>query len=145
MYAMRRWWSDTTRYVSTLSSAQLTHSTYIDNSKRCWIHIKLDNGIRNKIHILIYTYANCNVALTCFNMPTSNSSTLCWIPLDVSINFASMDLANALPSAIGITRERAKSALLPTRITDFSFVRFSRHKYFTMSSAWRNDERWTTE
>lgn len=87
-------------------------------------HIKLDNGITHHIHMLlrymhdIHIYSiiqmllknGCMLgfhSLTCFNTPTSNSSTLCWIPLDVSINFASMDLANALPSAVGMTRERA--------------------------------------
>lgn len=83
--------------------------------------------------------------LTCFKIPTNNSSTLCWIPLDVSMNLASMDLAKAFPSDVGITRERAKSALLPTNMTALSFVTFSRHKYFTISSAWRNDARCTTE
>lgn len=35
----------------------------------------------------------------CFKTPTSSSSTLCWIPLDVSMNLQSLDAANALPSA----------------------------------------------
>lgn len=106
---------------------------------------------------------------TCFSTPTSSSSTLCWIPLDVSMNFTSRDWAKALPSVgesesdgevwwsfsffllfsalfyfpplhathkqtkphsptVVITRALAKSALLPTRITDLSFVRFSRHR-----------------
>lgn len=67
------------------------------------------------------------------------------MPDDVSMNFASILFANDFPSADGITRERAKSALLPTKIMAFSFVTFSRHKYLTISSACRNDDRFTTE
>lgn len=35
----------------------------------------------------------------CFSTPTSSSSTLCWIPLDVSMNLQSLEAARALPSA----------------------------------------------
>jgi len=34
----------------------------------------------------------------CFSIPTSSSSTLCWIPLDVSMNLQSRDAARAFPS-----------------------------------------------
>lgn len=46
---------------------------------------------------------------TCFSTPTSSSSTLCWIPLDVSMNLASLDCANAFPSANEIIFPRYKS------------------------------------
>lgn len=35
----------------------------------------------------------------CFKMPTRSSSTLCWMPLDVSMNLQSLATARALPSA----------------------------------------------
>lgn len=41
-----------------------------------------------------------NCSRTCFSTPTSSSSTLCWMPLEVSMNLQSRDAANCLPSAI---------------------------------------------
>lgn len=46
--------------------------------------------------------------LTCFNMPTSSSSTLCCMPDDVSINLASREAARVLPSVRERKREREK-------------------------------------
>ena len=40
--------------------------------------------------------------LICFRTPTNNSSTLCWIPAEVSMNLDSHDLASFLPSEIDI-------------------------------------------
>lgn len=34
----------------------------------------------------------------CFKIPTRSSSTLCWMPLDVSMNLQSRDTARAFPS-----------------------------------------------
>lgn len=34
----------------------------------------------------------------CFSTPTSNSSTLCWIPLEVSMNLQPREVANCFPS-----------------------------------------------
>uniref|UniRef100_A0A2H1W8E0 SFRICE_006108 n=1 Tax=Spodoptera frugiperda TaxID=7108 RepID=A0A2H1W8E0_SPOFR len=41
----------------------------------------------------------------CLRMPTSSSSTLCWIPDDVSMNLQSLDVASALPSKFLRTEE----------------------------------------
>ena len=40
--------------------------------------------------------------LICLRTPTNNSSTLCWMPAEVSMNLASHDLASFLPSEIEI-------------------------------------------
>lgn len=37
-------------------------------------------------------------SLICLSTPTSSSSTLCWIPLEVSMNLHSREVANCLPS-----------------------------------------------
>lgn len=39
----------------------------------------------------------------CFRMPTRSSSTLCWIPDEVSMNFESRDAASDLPSANSVS------------------------------------------
>lgn len=121
--------------ISTHSTRSRTHSHAIET----------DNSRKKGYNTKFICKKRSLALLTCFKMPTSNSSTLCCMPDDVSMNFASILLANALPSADGITRERAKSALFPTKMTAFSFVTFSRHKYLMISSAWRNDDRFTTE
>ena len=41
---------------------------------------------------------SCNLSRICLRMPTSSSSTLCWMPLDVSMNLQSNDTASDLPS-----------------------------------------------
>ena len=41
-------------------------------------------------------------SLICFRMPTSSSSTLCWMPADVSMNFTSQLVAKRRPSEIKV-------------------------------------------
>lgn len=48
--------------------------------------------------LLFCFFSRVSFNLLCFSMPTSNSSTLCCIPDDVSINFESLDAANDFPS-----------------------------------------------
>lgn len=55
--------------------------------------------LRIFVELLAAFLSRVSFSRTCFSTPTSSSSTLCWMPLDVSMNFTSLDWARALPSA----------------------------------------------
>lgn len=49
-------------------------------------------------------FSRVSLRRLCFSMPTRSSSTLCWIPEEVSMNFESRDAANDFPSVESKTK-----------------------------------------
>ena len=55
-----------------------------------WVDVEVGSGVG-------FSWASSRSRI-CFSVPTKSSSTLCWIPDEVSMNFVSWEVARFLPS-----------------------------------------------
>lgn len=65
---------------------------------KCSLKLVFDPFILLFSFVIDFFFSNVSRSRICFRMPTSSSSTLCWIPLEVSINLQSLETAKAFPS-----------------------------------------------